>query len=151
MLVKTFESTPSVIYDGTLSKLEPAIKQIDYALEKGKKVEINPLYTPPALSSLFNQLRPRHVPQSVLADAHFGYREVLPQLLEKYGNKITIKPFENLKFGETGKEAVITDLKSYLKDNIMSKADVLGKMQQVETIIKKRGLDFAKKVINAIL
>ena len=140
---------PSVVFDFTLSKLSSASEKIDYALSKGKKVEIRPVYTPIELATLFNKMRKRSVGDSTLIDAHFGFRDTVPQISEKYGNKVKIIPYENAKFGDKAFKAKASD--DYFKNQALSKEEIELKVNRINDLISTMGIEDVKKVINSLL
>lgn len=154
IVLPKISNTPSVIFDGTLGGLKSAKAKIDYALSKGKTVELHPVYTPPDLATVFNAIRSRSVDNSILIENHFSYRQTVATLLEEYGNKIKVVPYENKLFDTTRKykgEVVTKDVNKFVNDMKMTQEEVTRKITDIQEVIDTWGLDIAKKIINAIL
>lgn len=152
-VLKRIKAQPSVIFDGVLGNPASAIEKIDYALSKGKRVEIYPVYAPIELATLFNKLRKRSVPDEELVAGHFGFRDTIPQLIAKYGNKIKVKPYQNARFGvkpeklsQKRKEA-----KQIVDSMRLSKEEVEQMNKDILEFIDENGVDFTKEQINGIL
>lgn len=152
-VLKRIKNKPSVIFDGVLGNPASAIEKIDYALSKGKKVEIYPVYAPIELATLFNRIRSRAVPSDQLIEGHYGFRDTIPQLIEKYGNRITIKPYENSGFGVKPKKLSEskTKVKDYTNSMKMSKDEVARRNEKINKFIEKNGIDFTKLQINDMI
>lgn len=151
VILNKIGNQPSVVFDGTLARFDSAVKKIDYALSKGKKVEILPVYTPVELATLFNKMRLRNVSDAVLLDTHFGMRNTIPKLVEKYGNKIKVTPYENKVFdptrnyqGNKAKMSIIEEMKADMPTLKTANEDING-------LIQDYGIDLAKKIINDIM
>ena len=145
IVLKRLIDTPSVVFDGTLGGFESAVEKIDYALAKGMKVELHPVYAPVELATLFNQVRTRHVPFSDFVETHFNFRNTIPKLLEKYGDRIKITPSVNNVWGEKGGVAAFNDLRGYLNKEKMQRLTVIAKTQKVSDYIKRFGLEKTKE------
>lgn len=152
-VLKRIKSQPSVIFDGVLGKVGSASEKIDYALSKGKRVELYPVYTPIELATLFNRARKRTVPSDVLVAEHFGFRDTIPQLMEKYGNKIKVKLYQNVGLGvkpqklsqKQWEAKEIADARKMSLDEIKKKNDYINEL------IDEKGVDWTKEHINDIL
>lgn len=143
---------PSVVFDGTLSGFESASQKIDYALSKGKQVEIHPTYTPIELATLWNKMRSRSVPLDTIIESHFGFRDTLPKLLEKYGDKIKIVPYENKSFGvRAGSLMDVTNLPEQLNTFRLSKQEARQQAELIEEWISREGIDSVKTGMNEYL
>ena len=125
VILDRISNEPSVISDGTLANFDSATKKIDYALKNGKQVEIHAVYTPIQEAWQFAKSRARNVPQEVFMDKHKGFRETMPKLLEKYGDKIDMKIYQN--GYSTGRGGRLLDFpnKQDLLEFIKREADVL--------------------------
>lgn len=152
IVLPKIQSEPSVIFDGTLGGFDSAVQKIDYALSKGKTVELHPVYTPVELATLFNKMRSRSVLNTVIKENHFGFRDNIPKLVEKYGDKIKVIPYENKVFGvKGGSKPNITNIKEFVDSHKMSKDEIINSVGLVERLIKDKGIDFTKNMINSIL
>ena len=143
---------PSVVFDGTLAGKESLKQKIDYALSKGKKVELHPTYTPPKLATVWNFMRKRSVPKDTLINTHFGFRETLPDILNEYGDKISIIPYQNAKFGvKAGGAMKVDNLKQQLNDLKMTRPQVESDVDEVLKLIDNYGIEHVKTVINELI
>lgn len=146
---------PGVVFDGTLGGLDSAVKKIEYALSKGKKIELHPVYTPPKLATLFNQMRARSVADDVLIDSHFGMRDNIPALYDKFGKKVKVIPYQNRVFDASREyQGELIDpkkVKGFLNGMKMSKQEVADEVNFINAHIKEYGIDFTKSIINDIL
>ena len=90
-LLPTLSATASIVYDGTMSKLDSAEKVIQQALDAGRAVRYVYVFRDPA-DALANGALPRAVrsgrtaPVDVLHDSHIGARKVVEALVKKYAN-----------------------------------------------------------------
>lgn len=152
-VLRRIRSQPSVIFDGVLGNFDSAVTKIDYALSKGKRVEIYPVYAPIELATLFNKLRSRSVPDAELVAGHYGFRDTIPQLIAKYGNKIKIKPYENTGFGVKPRKLSQKrwEAKEIVNNKRMSRAEVEKANAEMNELIEINGLDWTKSHINDIL
>lgn len=152
-VLKRIKSQPSVIFDGVLGDFESAVKKIDYALLKGKRVEIYPVYSPIELATTFNRSRVRKVPSDKFVNGHFGFRDTIPQLMEKYGNRIKVKPYENVRLGVKPKKLSQKqgEAKAYVDSMKMSQDEIAKRNERVNRLIDKHGIDWTKEHINGIL
>lgn len=145
---------PSVIFDGTMGGLKSAKQKIDYALSKGKTVELHPVYTPPELATLFNRIRGRQVDSAILMENHYSYRQNVSSLMNEYGDKIKVMPYENKVFDKNMNykgHTVNKDVKGFVENMKMSKEEVTQKIKDVNELIDTWGIDVAKKIINDII
>lgn len=82
----------SFLLDGTLSNIEIARKNIDRALDRGRKVLIYFVYKDPVIAWDFTQKREkiegRNIPKESFVNQYFGSIETINLLKSEYGNKI---------------------------------------------------------------
>lgn len=141
-----------VVFDGTLSGKISAEEKINYALSKGKRVELHPTYTHPKLATVWNYMRSRSVPTDVLIKTHYGFRKTLPELLDKYGDKITIIPYRNSQFGiKAGQSMEIKNIKEQLNAEKMTLPQITKEVNEVLQLIDNYGIEHVKSVINELL
>lgn len=146
---------PAVIFDGTLGGFDSATKKIDYALSKGKRIELHPVYTPPKLATIFNKMRTRNVGDDILLDSHFEMRDNMPKYYDKYGKKIKVIPYQNRKFDASkeykGELVDAKNVKGFLNGMKMSRKEIEDEINFINDHIKEYGLDYTKSIINDIL
>ena len=58
---------------------------------------VSPVYTPVTDARGFALKRPRAVPPEVFAEKHFGFRDSIPRVMKKYGDKVETRIFTNEK------------------------------------------------------
>lgn len=152
-VLKRIKSQPSVIFDGVLGNFDSAVEKIDYALSEGMRVEIYPVYAPIELATLFNKLRKRSVPDAELVAGHYGFRDTIPRLIEKYGNKIKVKPYQNARFGKKPEKLSQKrrEAKQIVDSMILSKEEVAQRNKDIQIMIEEKGIDWTKENINGIL
>ena len=84
----------SFLLDGTLSNCEIARKNIDRALDRGRKVLIYFVYKDPVIAWDFTQKRERvegrNIPKESFVNQYFGSIETINLLKNEYGNRIQI-------------------------------------------------------------
>lgn len=84
----------SFLLDGTLSNSEIARKNIDRALDRGRKVLIYFVYKDPVIAWHFTQAREqeegRNIPKESFINQYFGSIETINLLKKEYGNRIQI-------------------------------------------------------------
>ena len=132
VIVDNIMDTPAVILDGTLKDPTKSIKDIDYALKAGKKVEIHAVYPRVKLAYMFNQLRSRSVPDAPFIDTHAGQRKSLPELFNKYGENPNVewKLYSNNRFGQQGSQFTPKNIREALV--AQSQVDVIAEVEQAK-------------------
>ncbi len=84
----------SFLLDGTLSNVEVARKNINRALDRGRKILIYFVYKDPVLAWDFTQKREkiegRNIPKESFVNQYFGSIETINLLKSEYGKKIQI-------------------------------------------------------------
>ncbi|MBY0538346.1 zeta toxin family protein [Patescibacteria group bacterium] len=84
----------SFLLDGTLSNCEVARRNIERALDRGRKVLIYFVYKDPVVAWDFTQKREkiegRNIPKESFINQYFGSIETINQLKKEYGNRIQI-------------------------------------------------------------
>ncbi len=99
--IKEISDAADIIMDGTFSKKERAIRDIDAALDSGRSVTI--AYVHRAFESASKGVSDRSketgrwVPPEVLAESHVGAQETFKAIAEHYRDdpRVTLKAFEN--------------------------------------------------------
>lgn len=151
VLMAKIADRPQVLVDGTMAGLASNVKRIDQALELGKKVEIYPVYAPVGLSTLFNRMRQRSVSPEIMVETHAGMRDTIPKLIEKYGNKIKVIPYENKVFDSTRKYTGDKMNKDLINAMNVGTEEIKRRVDNIEEYIRRHGLEATKKVINDLI
>ena len=73
--------------------------------------------------------------------------------MQKYGNKIKVKPYENSGFGVKPRKLSQKrmEAKAYVERQKMSNEQVKQKNEKINRFIEKYGVDFTKKQINGMI
>ena len=140
VIVDTIKNEPGVILDGTLAKQAKAERNIQQALDAGKEVEINVVYPDVKLAYLFNQLRPRSVPDNVFVQTHAGQRSTLANLFDKFqtNENIRWRLFTNSRFGTKGRDFSQGDIGKAIK--YQSKVNVEEEVMKAKETIANLGV-----------
>lgn len=151
IVVNKLKDKPGVIFDGVMSDIRSAAKKIDEAITAGKKVEVHPVFTDTPLAALLNQMRKRTVPTVRFVDGHTGFRRTMPELINKYGDKLDYYIWENFKFGDkAGRNLRDADVIKYFNSNVISPKQIEDEALVVEALISNNGLDWVKSNFNDI-
>lgn len=97
------KQSQSFVFDGTFSKIDKAIKNIERSLSKNRTPFIFYIYQNPVIAWNFTQRRERaegrKIPKEAFIEQFFGARNTINVLREKFGLKVIIflvrKNFEN--------------------------------------------------------
>lgn len=93
----------SFVLDGTFSKYEKAVNNIERSLSKNREVFIFYVYQKPEVAWNFTQKREesegRNIPKKFFIEQFFGARDVVNKIINKFTNNVTVylvvKNFEN--------------------------------------------------------
>jgi hypothetical protein len=152
VIIDGIKSQPGVIFDGVMGGFDSAKAKIDYALSKGKMVEIHTVYTPPELAYLFNRMRSRTVPDGPFSSTVTKHRNNMPKLYREYGDKIEWHVYSNDRFGIKGREITNNiDIEDFLVKRADDGSIVKESIETMSSYLDNEGIGWVKENINKIL
>lgn len=83
------------VFDGTFSRYEKAVENIQRSLKLGRSVLIFYVYQHPELAWQFTQAREvqegRNIPKSAFVDQFIGVRDVIRRVRQEFGDEVVVK------------------------------------------------------------
>ena len=142
-----------IIYDGTLSNYDSAVKKINQAIKAGKKIEIDTIL--PRLESAWKYVQKRRietgrgVPLNEFIKKHVGFVNTFKKIIKNYPNiEVGLKDTRNVWTKKEAKKLpFITDRKKILNilDNVNYNKNKLNNLKYVKLSEKSKRKSLAAK------